>query len=63
MKNKLTLLKEYVDKQAYDHAIWFDAKYASEAYLQEEIRRVAWMIEGATMEQIQQEINRYDARL
>lgn len=63
MKTKLTMLKEYVDKQAYDHGIWFEPTSIVEDYLQQEIRRVAWLIEDATVDQIQAAITEYDARL
>lgn len=63
MKTKLSLLKDYIDKQANDHNLWFRATYPVERYLQEELRRIAWMIEDATLEQIIDEIKKYDGRL
>jgi hypothetical protein len=57
------MLKEYIDKQTDDNGLWFDVTYITEAYLQAELRRLAWMIEDATVEQIQDEINKYEERL
>jgi hypothetical protein len=61
--DKESLLKEYVAMQAEDHGLWFDAETAPEAYLQQELRRVAYLIEEATLEEIQEEINRYKGRI
>lgn len=61
MKNKLTLLKEYIQKQADDDWLWPESE-TQESYPQQELRRIAWLIESATVEQIQDEINHYDER-
>ncbi len=63
MKTKLQMLKQYIDKQADDHFLWFKAQVPTEKYLQEELRRIGWLIEVASAEQIQNEINRYEVRL
>jgi hypothetical protein len=63
MKTKLTILREYIDKQADDYNLWFRSEKTTEKYLQEELRRVAWLIEDASIEQIHQEIKKYEARL
>ena len=63
MKNKLALLKEYVEKQSDDDWIWcINCTTIIETYLQEELRRVRWLIESATIEQIQDAIDNYDKR-
>ena len=61
--SRLKLLKEFIALQAEDVGLWFDAEYASEAYLQQQLRRVAWLIEEATDEQIKAEIEVYKGRL
>ena len=61
--DKLKLLNEFIALQADDAGLWFDAEYASEAYLQQQLRRVAWLIEEATDEQIKSEIEVYKGRL
>ncbi len=58
MTGKLTLLKEYIALQACDEGLWFEAETAPEAYLQQELRRIAWLIEKATTEQIKMEMER-----
>lgn len=63
MNNKLTLLKEYVDRQAQDYFLWFRPVLSTEKYLQEELRRISWLIEDASNEQIQNEIKKFDARI
>ena len=57
MKAKLPLLKKYIDKQADDPHIWFEASFMTEQILQREIRRIAWLIEDATAEQIQRVVD------
>jgi len=37
---KLKAIQDYVDKQACDEGLWFNAKTALEAYLQQELRDV-----------------------
>ena len=41
---------ETVLEQAEDEGLWFNAKYASEAYLQQELRRLHAIIERAYAE-------------
>ena len=55
---KLELLKQYVAAQAECEGLWFIAERATEAFLQQELRRVAWLIEEATDEQIIAEIQK-----
>lgn len=43
-------LKELAAKQAEDGGLWFDAKTAPEAYLQQEIRKLHALIEGDEMD-------------
>ncbi len=57
VKTKLDLLKKYIDAQAMDEALWFEAETAPEAYLQKELRTVAWLIEEATCLDIINEID------
>lgn len=59
--SKLALLKEYIAIQAESEGLWFEAETAPEAYLQQELRRVAWLIEDATETQIQAEIDNHNA--
>jgi hypothetical protein len=61
--DKLLLLKEYIEAQARDEGLWFNSETAPESYLQQELRRVAWLIEEANEEQIKQEIARLVERL
>lgn len=49
---KLDLLKKYIALQAEDVHLWFDTENESEAYLQHELRKVAYMIEQATENEI-----------
>lgn len=62
MKSKLSLLKKYIEKQCDDSGLWFNACFISEIYLQQELRRIAWLIEDASAEEIECEINKYDER-
>ena len=61
MKNKLILLKEYVQRQADDDWLWPEYPM-QQTYAQGELKRVAWLIESATQEQIENEIAHYDER-
>lgn len=63
MNTKLAALKQYIDKQADDHFIWYKTQLPAEKYLQEEIRRVAWLIEVASVEEIEKETKKYEGRL
>ena len=40
MSSRLIDLKYLIDKQAEDEGLWFVAQTASEAYLQQELRRL-----------------------
>ena len=42
---KLERIQTFVNKQAKDDGLWFVAKYASEAYLQQELRKLHALIE------------------
>jgi hypothetical protein len=61
--NKLELLKKYITVQAEDKDLWYKAKYCSQDYLQQELRRIAWLIEEAAIGQIKEEINKLKGRL
>lgn len=41
-------LRALVDNQALDDGLWFHARYASEAYLQKELRKLHAAIEELT---------------
>lgn len=43
--DRLTEIRRVVDKQAKDEGLWFVAKTAPEAYLQEELRYIHHVIE------------------
>ena len=45
MNKKWLAIKELVDKQAEDEGLWFMARTAPEAYLQQELRRLHAEIE------------------
>lgn len=45
---RLRRLRETVDRQAEDEGLWFIAKYATEAYLQQELRKLHALIEEIT---------------
>lgn len=60
---KLELLKEYIHAQEMDHGLWWQTETVAEGIMQEELRRVAWLIEEATDEQIQNEIIRKKGEL
>jgi hypothetical protein len=62
-KTKLEALKEYIELQANDHGLWFEAEYVSEVYLQQELRRVAWLIEEASVDEIRIEIKKLLERM
>ena len=46
LEAKLKTACELAAKQAEDEGLWFDAQYASEAYLQNALRELAASIEG-----------------
>jgi hypothetical protein len=56
VNDKLDKLKKYIKIQAEDKHIWFQAETITEAYLQAELRLLAWLIEEASIEQINIEI-------
>ena len=45
IKEVLAKIRELVDEQAEDEGIWFQAKTAPEAYLQQELRKLHKLIE------------------
>ena len=47
-RRKLEALRKTVDEQAKDEGLWFIAKTAPEAYLQQALRRLHEIIEGKT---------------
>jgi hypothetical protein len=47
-KQKLDAIRALVNEQAEDFGLWFDAVYAIEAYLQQELRRLHAVIEEQT---------------
>ncbi len=60
---KLSTLKEYTDLQANDEALWTLPMGAYEAYLKQELRTLVYLIEDATIEQIDEEIKKLHERL
>lgn len=44
----LARIQKCVDEQAEDDGLWFQAETASEAYLQQELRKLHWAIEAET---------------
>lgn len=46
LTNDLAALKVFVSEQAEDEGLWFEAKTAPEAYLQQELRKLHAIIEG-----------------
>ena len=44
-------MRQVVDEQANDEGLWCETKYASEAYLQEALRRLHEVIEGKSAEE------------
>ena len=56
------------DKQTHtdthkDFGLWFEPQYITEDYLQRELRRIAWLIEDASVNEIESEIEQYNERL
>lgn len=60
IREKLDLLKQYISKQAENDGLWFIADRAPEAYLQQELRRIAWLIEDAPNDEIKRVIERME---
>lgn len=54
---KLLLLKEFISYIAEDDLLFFLGGNTREKKLQQELRRLAWLIEDADCEQIKNEIN------
>ena len=48
MCDALRRLKRLASRQADDNGLWFEAKYASEAYVQRELRILHAAVEKAT---------------
>ena len=46
MNDAIAAALELVDLQAEDEAIWFQAEYASEAFLQQELRKLHAAVEA-----------------
>jgi hypothetical protein len=44
-EHKLSAIRSVVNEQAEDTGLWFDAVYATEAYLQQKLRRLHAVIE------------------
>lgn len=64
MNIKLKLLQEYIKVQAKDEALWqTDIRTPVEAYLQQEIRHLAFLIEDATPEEIKISIENYQGMI
>ena len=49
---KLKSIIAVVNEQAEDYGLWFEAVYATEAYLQQELRRLHSVIEAADLERL-----------
>lgn len=45
LKKAIKIIKRVVDEQAEDEGLWFIAETCSEAYLQQELRRLHFVIE------------------
>lgn len=60
---KLELLKKYIEFQANDDGLWFKSERIMETYIQEELRRVAFLIEEATEKEIEITLANYKHRL
>jgi hypothetical protein len=48
LREALHGLRELVHRQAEDDGLWFDARYVTEAYLQQELRKLHAAIEAVT---------------
>ncbi len=57
MKTKLNLLKKYLEVQASSLELWLNPETETENCLQQELRKVAWLIEEATCLDIINEID------
>ena len=52
-RNKLKALQRLVDVQADNEGLWFDAERATEAYLQQSLRRLHNAVESDDLQQIE----------
>lgn len=55
--NKLELIQQYCSVQAENESLWFIPETITEDLLLKELRKLVWMIEEATDEDIINEIN------
>ena len=53
---KLNAIQSVVNEQAENEGLWFRAEYATEAYLQSELRRLHEVIDGKTGDEIAREL-------
>ena len=44
----LKAIRELVDRQAEDPSLWYEAKFITEAYFQQELRKLHLLIESFT---------------
>lgn len=51
-REALTAIQAAVDMQAEDDALWFDARTVTEAYLQQELRKLHAVIEQAVTQAV-----------
>jgi hypothetical protein len=58
--NKIELLQKHSNKLADDERLWFRAQTITEAYLQARLRKICWMIEEASIDEIIEEIEDLD---
>lgn len=59
-QQKLDLIKEYLHHQIHDDGLWFEAEYASEAYLQSKLRELHKIIESNDENEIRLLMENYD---
>ncbi len=60
MKDKLALLQSYIDIQATDNNVWLTPTVN---YLQAEMRKLVWLIEDGTLDDIREAIIKYKFRV
>lgn len=51
-ESRLAAIQAVVDQQAEDEGLWFEARTAPEAYLQQELRRLHAVIESDVRERL-----------
>jgi phage-related protein len=51
-KDALYYIQKFIDQQSNDEGLWFVAQTASEAYLQQELRKLHQVIEEYSLESI-----------